>query len=82
MVRSIALRGFDQVLLPELQSAILHIVIVIFVIFEGGYFLLVCAANGRSSDRLHGGLWNQVCMEVCPKESGQTLLRSPAGDLD
>lgn len=58
------------------------IMIVFFVMFEGGYSLLVYAANGRSSDRLHGGIWDQVCMEVCPTESGQTLLWSPAGDLD
>lgn len=63
---------------PRIQ----YITMLIFVMFEGGYSLLVCAANGRSSDRLHGGIRDQVCMEGCPKESGQTLHRSPAGDLD
>lgn len=70
MVRSIALRGFDQVLLPELQSDYSRCRDSVFcVVFEGEYSLLVYAANGRSSDGLHGGIWDQVCMEVYPKES-------------
>lgn len=75
MVRSIALRGFDQVLLLNPQPA-----------FGSESFLectlFVFEANGSSSDRLHGGIWDQVCMEVHPKESGETDFRSTAGDLD
>lgn len=75
MVRSIALRGFDQVLLLTPRLA-----------FGSQAFpectLFVFEANGSSSDRLHGGIWDQVCMEVHPKESGEAGFRSAAGDLD
>lgn len=52
----------------------------------GGRFLnahfFVFEANGSFSDRLHGGIWDQVFMEVPPKESGKTDFRRAAGDLD
>lgn len=74
MVRSIALRGFDQVLLYELhcyKNTSHHITAGMFLVMVLGLnSSLVSAANGRSSDRLHGGIWDQVCMAVCPKESG------------
>lgn len=62
----------------------LDILTVVFVMVDvvDFFFFLHCAANGRSSDGLHGGIWDQVCMEVCPKQSGQTLLGSSAGHLD
>lgn len=84
MVRSIALRGFDQVLLPEQQyeySAQL-IYKIFFVTSESGCSLWTPAANGGSNHRLHGDIWDKVFMEECPKECGQTFLRSPPGDLD
>lgn len=40
------------------------------------------AANIRAGDRLHGSLWDQVCMEVHPQEGGQTPLGSSAGHVD
>ena len=73
MVRSIALRGFDQVLLYELhchQNTSHHSKCGFFVMVLGPNSFLVSAANGRSSDRLHGGIWDQVRMGVCPEESG------------
>lgn len=75
MVRSIALRGFDQVRLlnPRLTFGSESFPECTLFVFE---------ANGSSSDRLHGGIWDQVCMEVHPEESGETDFRSTAGDLD
>lgn len=75
MVRSIALRGFDQVLLLNPWRAFGLESFPKCTLFD-------FEANGSSSDRLHGGIWDQVCMEVHPKESGETDFRSTAGDLD
>lgn len=78
IVRSIALRGFDQVLLVKLSNNLL-------ILNKPSRLKLeihCCTANGRLTDRLHGSVWDQVYMEVRPKESGETLIWRSAGDLD